>query len=55
MHIVEIKQDIDNECYFEIPDEILNELGWNLETELEWIIENDKVILRKKEEEQKEV
>jgi bifunctional DNA-binding transcriptional regulator/antitoxin component of YhaV-PrlF toxin-antitoxin module len=54
MHIVEIKQDIDNELYIEIPEELINELGWTTETELEWIIEEGKVILKKKEE-QKEV
>jgi len=52
--IVEVKQDIDNELYIELPEELINELGWNLETELEWIVENNKVTLRKKEE-QKEV
>jgi len=52
--IVEVKQDIDNELYIELPEELINELGWNLETELEWIVEKNKVTLRKKEE-QKEV
>ena len=50
MHIVEIKQDIDDEMYIEIPEELINELGWNLETELEWVMEDGKVILKKKEE-----
>ena len=54
MYISEIKQDIDNEMYIELPEELINELGWNLETELEWIIEEGKVYLKKKEE-QKEV
>ena len=54
MYITEIKQDIDNEHYIELPEELVNELGWNLETELEWIIEEGKVYLKKKEE-QKEV
>ena len=49
MYITEIKQDIDNELYIELPEELINELGWNLETELEWIIEEGKVILKKKE------
>lgn len=53
-HIVEVKQDIDNELYIELPEELINQLGWNLETELEWIIEENRVILKKKEE-QKEV
>jgi hypothetical protein len=54
MHITEVKQDIDNELYIEIPEELINELGWTLETELECIIEEGRVILKKKEE-QKEV
>ena len=49
-HIVEVKQDIDDELYIEIPEQLIKELGWNLETELEWIVENNKVILKKKEE-----
>ncbi len=54
MYISEVKQDIDNEMYIELPEKLINELGWNLETELEWIIEEGKVYLKKKEE-QKEV
>ena len=54
MYITEIKQDIDNELYIELPEELISELGWDLETELEWIIEEGRVILKKKEE-QKEV
>jgi bifunctional DNA-binding transcriptional regulator/antitoxin component of YhaV-PrlF toxin-antitoxin module len=54
MYITEVKQDIDNEFYIELPEELVSELGWNLETELEWIIEEGRVILKKKEE-QKEV
>lgn len=49
--IVEVKQDIDNEQYIELPEELIDELGWNSETELEWIIEEGRVILRKKEKE----
>ena len=49
--IVEIKQDIDNEQYIELPEELINELGWNQETELEWVIDEGRVILRKKEKE----
>lgn len=51
MHIVEIKQDIDNELYIEIPEELIEQLGWSVETELEWIMENGRVILKKKEQE----
>ena len=53
-HIVEVKQDIDDELYIEIPEELINELGWNLETELEWVIENGRVILKKKEEQKED-
>lgn len=52
MYITEIKQDIDNELFIELPEKLINELGWNLETELEWIVDNDKVILRKKQEQE---
>ncbi|MEY4334176.1 MAG: hypothetical protein RLZZ196_2919 [Bacteroidota bacterium] len=51
MHIVEVKQDIDNELYIEIPEELIEQLGWSVETELEWIMEDGKVILKKKEQE----
>jgi antitoxin component of MazEF toxin-antitoxin module len=51
MHIVEIKQDIDNELYIEIPEQMVNELGWNRETELEWVIEDNKIILKEKQKE----
>jgi hypothetical protein len=51
MYISEVKQDIDNELYIELPEQLINELGWNLETELEWIIDEGRVILRKKEKE----
>ena len=54
MHIVEVKQDIDDELYIEIPEELINELGWNLETELEWVIEDGRVILKKKEEQKED-
>ena len=48
--IVEVKQDIDNEHYIELPEELINELGWNQQTELEWIIDEGRIILKKKEE-----
>jgi hypothetical protein len=51
MYIVEIKQDIDNELYIEIPEQLIDQLGWTVDTELEWIIEQGKVILKKKEQE----
>ena len=51
MYIVEVKQDIDNELYIEIPEELIEQLGWSVETELEWIMEDGKVILKKKEQE----
>ena len=54
MFIVEVKQDIDGEFFIELPEKLINKLGWDLETELEWVMEDDKVILKKKEE-QKEV
>ena len=53
-YIVEVKQDIDNELYIEIPEELINELGWTVETELEWVIDNGRVILKKKEEQKED-
>ena len=53
--IVEVKQDIDGELFIEIPEQMIDELGWTTETELEWILEDNKVYLKKKQEEQKEV
>jgi bifunctional DNA-binding transcriptional regulator/antitoxin component of YhaV-PrlF toxin-antitoxin module len=52
MNIIEVQQDIDGEFYIEIPEDIIDSLGWNVEDELEWVINQDNTItLRKKEEE----
>ena len=50
MYIVEIKKDIDDELYFEVPAELLNKLGWTLETELEYDLTDKKQIIIKKKE-----
>lgn len=50
-----IQYDEESKEYFIDLDGIAETLGWNIGDDLEWIIEDDKVILRKKEEEQKEV
>ena len=42
MYITEVKQDIDGEFFIELPEKLIDELGWNLETELEWVMEEDR-------------
>jgi hypothetical protein len=37
---VEIKENSDGEAYIQLPVEMVEDLGWNTETPLEWI-END--------------
>jgi len=49
--IVEIKQDIDGELFIEIPEQLVEELRWDVHTNLEWVVENGKIYLKKKEEE----
>ena len=51
MNIVEVKQDIDGELYIEIPEHLIDELGWTVDTNLEWVVENGQIYLKKKEEE----
>jgi len=51
MNILEVKQDIDGEFYIELPENIIDELGWTVYTDLEWIVQGKTIILKKKEEE----
>jgi hypothetical protein len=46
-----LQYDRDSDEYFIDLDGIAEHMGWNVETELEWVVEDNKVILRKKEEE----
>ena len=46
-HIVELKEDVaSGELVLEVPEAILNEMGWYEGSELEWTMEGDELILR---------
>ena len=45
--IVELKEDVaSGELVLEVPEAILNEMGWYEGSELEWTMEGDELILR---------
>jgi bifunctional DNA-binding transcriptional regulator/antitoxin component of YhaV-PrlF toxin-antitoxin module len=46
-----IEVDDNGEYFIRIPEELLQELGWNVDDTISWIIEGDAVILRKEVEE----
>ena len=46
-----IEQNEDGEYFIRIPEELIPELGWNINDILEWVIEGDTVFLRKEVEE----
>lgn len=52
---VEVKRDADGELYIEIPEEYLKELGWKIDDELDIEVEDKNIILKKKNNELKEV
>lgn len=43
-----IYDELGDEYMMTIPMELLQELNWDMYTELEWIVEDGKVILRRK-------
>ena len=44
-----VKQDDEGELYIELPQELLDQLGWSIGDDLVWIVEEDgKILLRKK-------
>jgi bifunctional DNA-binding transcriptional regulator/antitoxin component of YhaV-PrlF toxin-antitoxin module len=44
-----VKQDDDGELYIELPQELLDQLGWSIGDDLVWIVEEDsKILLRKR-------
>ena len=46
-HIVELKEDVaTGELVLDVPETILNEMGWYEGMELEWILEGNEVFLR---------
>lgn len=43
-----IQEDENGELYIQLPDELIEDLGWTEDTELVWVVEDDgKIILRK--------
>ena len=44
-----VKQDDEGELYIELPQELLDQLGWSIGDDLVWIVEEDgKILLRKR-------
>lgn len=43
-----VRRTKDGEAYIELPPELLNELYWDEDTELVWIEQENKIILRKR-------
>lgn len=48
-YIGEVVEDEEGELVIELPLDMLNQMGWDEHTLLEWLIEEDKVILKEKE------
>jgi hypothetical protein len=45
---VTVQETANGDLYIQLPDELMNDLGWTEDTELVWIIEDDgRIILRK--------
>lgn len=49
-YISKIYEGPDGEVYIDLPDELIEKTGWTELTDLIWVIEEDKVTLRKREE-----
>jgi bifunctional DNA-binding transcriptional regulator/antitoxin component of YhaV-PrlF toxin-antitoxin module len=44
-----VKEDENGELYIELPDELMEEMGWDIDTELVWTVYDDgKIGLRKR-------
>ena len=44
-----VKEDENGELYIELPDQLMEELGWDIDTELVWTVYDDgKIGLRKR-------
>ena len=44
-----VKEDAEGELYIELPDELMEQMGWDEDTELVWTVYDDgKIGLRKK-------
>lgn len=45
--ILDVQEDEHGDCFITLPDELLDELGWQVDDVLEYTMENESVILRK--------
>lgn len=44
-----VKEDAEGELYIELPDELMEQMGWDIDTELVWTVYDDgKIGLRKR-------
>jgi hypothetical protein len=44
-----VKEDENGELYIDLPDELMEEMGWDIDTELVWTVYDDgKIGLRKR-------
>ena len=44
-----VKKDDEGELYIELPPEVMDQFGWSIDDDLEWIVEEDgKILLRKR-------
>jgi antitoxin component of MazEF toxin-antitoxin module len=47
-YTTEIQVDDNGDFFFIIPDDLIQELGWDIGDTIEWVIEGNSVILSKK-------
>lgn len=45
--ILEVQEDEHGDCFVSLPDELIDELGWQVGDELEYTMEDESIILRK--------
>jgi len=45
-HVAKVLENEDGELLLEFPPDLLDQMGWDENTVLEWIVEDDHVILR---------
>ena len=43
-----VKEDENGELYIDLPDELMEEMGWDIDTELVWTVADDGTIGRRK-------
>ena len=46
-YTLELKENEDGDLYFELPQEVLDRLGWTIGTELNWSVKDGEVIVEK--------